>query len=30
MAEKMKALKLDDGRKKGTYIGPVVDDKQLA
>lgn len=30
MAEKMKALKVDDSRKKGTDIGPVVDDKQLA
>jgi acyl-CoA reductase-like NAD-dependent aldehyde dehydrogenase len=30
MAEKMKALKVDDARKKGTDIGPVVDDKQLA
>lgn len=29
MAEKMKALKVDDARKKGTDIGPVVDDKQL-
>ena len=30
MAEKMKALKVDDARKPGTDIGPVVDDKQLA
>jgi alpha-ketoglutaric semialdehyde dehydrogenase len=30
MAEKMKALKIDDARKKGTDIGPVVDEKQLA
>ena len=30
MAEKMKTLKVDDARKKGTDIGPVVDDKQLA
>ena len=30
MVEKMKALKVDDARKKGTDIGPVVDDKQLA
>ncbi len=30
MTEKMKALKVDDARKKGTDIGPVVDDKQLA
>ena len=28
--EKMKALKIDDARKKGTDIGPVVDDRQLA
>src|SRR6266849_3892962 len=28
--EKMKALKVDDARKKGTDIGPVVDDRQLA
>jgi acyl-CoA reductase-like NAD-dependent aldehyde dehydrogenase len=27
---KMKALKVDDARKKGTDIGPVVDPKQLA
>jgi aldehyde dehydrogenase (NAD+) len=27
---KLKALKIDDARKKGTDIGPVVDDKQLA
>src|SRR3954452_21332736 len=30
MADKMKALKVDDARRKGTDIGPVVDDKQLA
>ena len=30
MAEKMQALKVDDARKAGTDIGPVVDDKQLA
>ena len=30
MAERMQALKVDDARKKGTDIGPVVDDKQLA
>ncbi|NML43600.1 aldehyde dehydrogenase family protein [Ramlibacter sp. G-1-2-2] len=30
LAEKMKTLKVDDARKKGTDIGPVVDDKQLA
>ena len=30
MASKMKTLKVDDARKKGTDIGPVVDDKQLA
>ena len=30
MAENMQALKVDDARKKGTDIGPVVDDKQLA
>ena len=30
MAEKMKTLKVDDARKKGTDIGPVVDDEQLA
>ena len=30
MADKMKTLKVDDARKKGTDIGPVVDDKQLA
>jgi alpha-ketoglutaric semialdehyde dehydrogenase len=30
MAQKMKALTVDDARKKGTDIGPVVDDKQLA
>jgi acyl-CoA reductase-like NAD-dependent aldehyde dehydrogenase len=28
--EKMKALKIDDARKKGTDIGPVVDERQLA
>ena len=28
--EKMKALKVDDARKPGTDIGPVVDDRQLA
>jgi len=28
--EKMKALKVDDARKKGTDIGPVVDERQLA
>jgi acyl-CoA reductase-like NAD-dependent aldehyde dehydrogenase len=30
MAEKMKTLKVDDARKQGTDIGPVVDEKQLA
>ena len=30
MAEKMKALKVDDARRKGTDLGPVVDEKQLA
>ena len=30
MIEKMKALKVDDARKKGTDIGPVVDDRQLS
>ncbi len=30
VAEKMKALKVDDARKKGTDIGPVVDQSQLA
>jgi len=30
MAEKMAALKVGDARTKGTDIGPVVDDKQLA
>lgn len=30
MANRMKALKVDDARAKGTDIGPVVDDKQLA
>ena len=29
MAEKMKSIKVDDARKKGTDIGPVVDEKQL-
>src|SRR5438093_8459347 len=28
--DKMKALKVDDARKKGTDIGPVVDERQLA
>jgi aldehyde dehydrogenase (NAD+) len=28
--EKMKTLKVDDARKKGTDIGPVVDERQLA
>ena len=28
--EKMKALKVDDARKKGTDIGPVVDERQLS
>lgn len=28
LADRMKALKVDDARKKGTDIGPVVDDKQ--
>src|SRR3954467_13795863 len=28
--EKMKGLKVDDARKKGTDIGPVVDERQLA
>jgi aldehyde dehydrogenase (NAD+) len=28
--EKMKALKVDDARKPGTDIGPVVDERQLA
>ena len=28
--EKMKALKIDDARKKGTDIGPVVDERQLS
>jgi len=28
--EKMKTLKIDDARKKGTDIGPVVDERQLA
>jgi acyl-CoA reductase-like NAD-dependent aldehyde dehydrogenase len=30
MAERMQALKVDDARKPGTDVGPVVDDKQLA
>jgi len=30
VTEKMKSLKVDDARKAGTDIGPVVDDKQLA
>ena len=30
MVEKMKTLKVDDARKAGTDIGPVVDDRQLA
>ncbi|MCW5659046.1 MAG: aldehyde dehydrogenase family protein [Burkholderiaceae bacterium] len=30
VAEKMKALKVDDARKAGTDIGPVVDSAQLA
>lgn len=30
VAEKMKAIKVDDARKKGTDIGPVVDQSQLA
>ncbi|MFY9511439.1 MAG: aldehyde dehydrogenase family protein, partial [Rubrivivax sp.] len=30
MAEKMKTLKVDDARKAGTDIGPVVDERQLA
>ena len=30
MIEKMKTLKVDDARKAGTDIGPVVDDRQLA
>ena len=30
MVDKMKTLKVDDARKKGTDIGPVVDEKQLA
>ncbi|HET7366422.1 MAG TPA: aldehyde dehydrogenase family protein [Burkholderiales bacterium] len=30
VVEKMKALKVDDARKKGTDIGPVVDERQLA
>lgn len=30
MVEKMRTLKVDDARKQGTDIGPVVDEKQLA
>lgn len=30
MAKKMQSLKVDDARKAGTDIGPVVDEKQLA
>ena len=30
MTEKMKTLKIDDARKAGTDIGPVVDERQLA
>jgi len=30
VVEKMKALRVDDARKQGTDIGPVVDDRQLA
>ncbi len=30
VTEKMKAIKVDDARKKGTDIGPVVDQSQLA
>jgi aldehyde dehydrogenase (NAD+) len=30
VVEKMKSLKIDDARKKGTDIGPVVDERQLA
>jgi acyl-CoA reductase-like NAD-dependent aldehyde dehydrogenase len=30
VAERMKTLKIDDARKAGTDIGPVVDEKQLA
>jgi acyl-CoA reductase-like NAD-dependent aldehyde dehydrogenase len=30
MVERMKTLKVDDARKAGTDIGPVVDEKQLA
>jgi len=30
MAERMRSLKVDDARKPGTDVGPVVDDKQLA
>jgi len=30
LAERMKSLKVDDARKAGTDIGPVVDEKQLA
>jgi alpha-ketoglutaric semialdehyde dehydrogenase len=30
MADRMRSLKVDDARKPGTDVGPVVDDKQLA
>ncbi len=30
MVDRMKALKVDDARRPGTDIGPVVDDRQLA
>jgi len=30
VVERMKTLKVDDARKQGTDIGPVVDDRQLA
>lgn len=30
LTEKMKTLRIDDARKEGTDIGPVVDDRQLA
>lgn len=30
LLERMKTLKVDDARKKGTDIGPVVDERQLA
>ena len=30
LVERMKALKIDDARKPGTDIGPVVDERQLA